>query len=253
MIDVGIRLVSYLQPLPPMNEREVDETEWRNQRFEPTRIGRRLVIVPPGEAYAKRPRDIVIPLEPGLAFGTGHHPTTRMCLTALDRAVRKGDSVLDVGCGTAVLSIAALKLGAARAICLDIDGDAVRAALANLARAGVIDRAAVAQGGLPHEFAPEHGFDIVCANISANIIISLAGHLMATLCEGGLLIVSGILEGRGAEVEAALLGAGGAVTATGQSGEWLVHEVRHATWHERLAEELVRGREPLGGLQGRPT
>jgi ribosomal protein L11 methyltransferase len=148
-----------------------------------------------------------------------------MCLTVLERIVQEGCVVLDLGCGSGILSIAALKLEAARAVCLDIDQDAVTSTGANLKRAGVRDRALVAQGSLPHEFAPAGGFDVVCANISANVIISLAGPLIRALAAGGTLIASGVLEGRSKDVERALAQAGGAFSSIGQSGEWMAYEV----------------------------
>jgi ribosomal protein L11 methyltransferase len=229
MIDVGLRLIGHLCPLPPLRERQVSDDEWRNQKFEAVRVGRRLVISPAGARIKKQPGDIVIPLDPGMAFGTGHHPTTRMCLTALERTVQNGCVVLDLGCGSGILSIAALKLGAARAVCLDIEEDAVASSGANLKLAGVRDRALVAQGSLPHEFTPEGGFDVVCANISANVIIGLAGQLLRALAPGGTLIASGVLEGRSKDVERALVQAGGAVTSIGQSGEWMAYEVARAS------------------------
>ncbi len=229
MIDMGLRLVSLIHPLPALRERQVSDDEWSRQSFEPVRVGRRLVIVPPGSNYKRRARDIEVLVEPGLAFGTGHHPTTRMCLVALEGNVKRGDAVLDVGCGSAILSIAALKLGAARAVCLDIEEDAVKASRANLTRAGVVDRASVAVGSLPHEFAPEGGFDIAVANISANVVIKLADELVRSLAPDGLLVASGVLDERSDEVEAAILRAGGRITAKGLSADWVALEVRRGT------------------------
>jgi ribosomal protein L11 methyltransferase len=228
MIDIGLRLISHLSPLPPLEETEVSEGLWLKQEFAPIRVGRRLVITPPGQGSAARPGDIAIPLEPGIAFGTGHHPTTRMCLTSVENLVSAGSSFLDVGTGTGILSIAALRLGAGRAVCLDIEPDAVDAARANLQKAGVGAHAQVLAGTLPHPGVPEGAFNLTAANISANAIISLAPHLLRTLAPGGTLIASGILEDRGGEVEDALRDSGGRILAKGQSGEWLAYEAGHA-------------------------
>jgi ribosomal protein L11 methyltransferase len=228
MFDIGIKLISHVQPLPPLREREVSDEEWRNQRFDPVRVGRRLLIAPAGETAATRPGDIVVPLEPGLAFGTGHHPTTRMCLAATERRVRPGHHVLDLGCGSGVLSIAAIKLGASRAVCLDVDEEAVRAAGENLRRAGVGSHARVELGTLPSDLAPAGSFDLTLANISAAIIIKLAHELLRTLKPDGALVASGVLHDRRKDIEQAMERAGGQMASVTQSGEWLAFEVRLA-------------------------
>jgi ribosomal protein L11 methyltransferase len=224
MIDVGIRLISHLHALPPLQEREVSDEAWNKQDFGPVRIGRRLVIMPPGTEFDRRPDDVIIPLEPGVAFGTGHHPTTRMCLAAVERLVRPGDAVLDVGTGSGILAIAALKLGAGRALCLDIEEPAVAAARENIRRAGVAGKARVEHGSVPSSLAPDGSFNLTLANISANVITSLAGHLLRTLRPDGRLVASGVLADRRAEVEEALVRAGGRLVSVEQSGEWLAFE-----------------------------
>lgn len=228
MIDIGLRLVSHLQPLPPLREREVTGEEWGRQRFNPVRVGRRLLIAPAGDTAATRPGDIVIPLEPGMAFGTGHHPTTRMCLAAIERRVRPGHHVLDLGCGSGVLAIAAIKLGASRAVCLDIDEQAVRAARENMRRAGVGSHARVEMGTLPSDVAPGASFDLALANISATVIVELAPELLSTLKPDGALVASGVLHDRRVEIERAMERAGGQIASVKQNGEWLAFEVRLA-------------------------
>ena len=228
MFDIGLRLISHVQPLPPLREREVSDEEWSNQRFDPVRVGRRLLIAPAGHAAATRPGDIVIPLEPGLAFGTGHHPTTRMCLAAIERRVRPGHHVLDLGCGSGVLAIAAIKLGASRAVCLDMDEQAVRAARENMRRAGVGSLARVELGTLPSDVAPAASFDLALANISAAVIVKLAPELLSTLKPDGAMVASGVLLDRRVEIEHAMQPAAAQIIYVKQTGEWLAFEVRLA-------------------------
>ncbi len=228
MIDIGVRLVAHLCPLPPLQERELSDEAWKNQSFEPVRVGNRLVIAPSDADISLNPADVVIPLEPGMAFGTGHHPTTRMCLAAIERLLLPGDTVLDIGTGSGILSIAAIKLGAARAVCLDIDEQAVESARANLRRAGVASRARVELGSVPSELAPGGSFSLTVANISANAIMGLAHHMLRSLKPEGTLIASGVLEDRRAEVENALIKAKGRLISVEQSGEWLAFEVMQA-------------------------
>ena len=226
MIDVGLRLIAYLCPLPPVREREVDESEWRNQKFDPVRVGKRLVIAPPGSDVTTGPGDIVIPLEPGMAFGTGHHPTTAMVLQAMESASLDGVTVLDAGCGSGILSIAAVKLGASEVVGIDVDEDAVRSSTANLARAEVSDAARVIHTTLPSPGVPNGHFDFVLANISANVLITLATHLLDALKPGGTLIGSGVLDTRWDEVKAGFEEAGATITETVQTGDWMCFSAR---------------------------
>jgi ribosomal protein L11 methyltransferase len=226
MIDVGLRLISYICPLPSLEEREVDDSEWRNQRFDPIRVGRRLVIAPPGSEAQLRPGDIAIPLEPGLAFGTGHHPTTAMVLAAMEDAPLEGAQVLDAGCGSGILSIAALKLGARRVVAVDVEEDAVRSSRQNLQRAGLLNRAEIIHAALPDGRIPPASFDFVLANISANVLIKIAPHLLAALKPNGAIIASGVLEERYAAVKSAFEAIGGCVSDKKLTGDWACFQVR---------------------------
>jgi ribosomal protein L11 methyltransferase len=226
MIDVGLRLISYLAPLPELQVREMDESEWRDQSFEPIRVGKRLVITPPGSEAMLGPDDLAIPLEPGLAFGTGHHPTTAMVLAALERMLQPGAEVLDVGSGSGILSIAALKLGAGHVVAVDIEDDSFRSTMHNLERAQLADRADVILGTLPDERVPAGSFDVVLANISANVLKTLAGRLLGALSPDGVLIASGVLEERRQEVEEAFIREGGAITGVEITGDWVSFTVK---------------------------
>ena len=224
-IDVGMRLVAHLAEISSLAERVIDDNEWQTQEFEPVRIGRRLIVSPTGRESAAGPGDIVIPLAPGMAFGTGHHPTTRMCLEWLEEIVRLDSLLLDVGTGSGILAIAALKSGARRAVCLDIDQNAVEVAVDNLERAGVAHAASVCAGGLPHPEASPREWDIVTANISAKVLCELATDLLACLKEDGVLIASGLLAERRDEVTSAFNEAGGTVIEERESEDWLALKI----------------------------
>ena len=195
-IDLGVRLVAHLGSVSSLRERVLEEQEWADawkRHFHVLRVGTRVVIVPTWREYEPGESDVVVRLDPGMAFGTGHHPTTRMCLKLLEEVVRPGDSVLDVGCGSGILSIAAAKLGAGSGLALDIDTSAVEAAEANLHQNGVACTVRIAQGSLPDPDVLASTFDIVVANISGKVVSELADQLVAAARPGGCLIVSGIL------------------------------------------------------------
>ncbi len=177
--------------------REVDEEDWAESWkafFAPLRIGRRLVVKPSWRGVETRPGDLVIELDPGMAFGTGTHPTTRLTLELIERHLRPGASFLDVGTGSGILLIAAAKLGAGRLAGSDRDANAVRVARDNLARNGIDPRrAALVQVDLAGGFRGR--FDLVAANIVEPVVIALLDELPRLLAPGGFLIASGILAG----------------------------------------------------------
>jgi ribosomal protein L11 methyltransferase len=228
-IDVGVRLIRHLVDLPEIEEIEVSDDEWRNQKFEPIKVGKNLVIVPRSTEYESKPSDVIIELEPGLAFGTGHHPTTLMCLEDIENAIKPGDRFLDVGCGSGVLSIAALALGAEHAVGLDIEDDAVVSSKANLAEAGFTGKSTILAGSIPHAQVPDGGFDVVGANIAANVLIALAEPLIASVADDGVIITSGVLDVRLDEVVAAFKAVGGEVKTSRQIEDWTATQITRTT------------------------
>ena len=226
-IDAAARLIAKLAPVSALRERVANEDEWRDswkEFFHPLRIGRRIVILPTWRECETKPGDAVVHLDPGMAFGTGHHPTTRMCLEALERALSPGDRVLDLGCGSAILSIAAAKLGAASVVGIEIDAAAVRSARANVEMNGVADRAEIIHGTLPSAKAPPQSFDLALANISARVIADMAGQIADCLAPGGTLIASGVIEAHLAGVISALESAGATVRERTMDGDWAALE-----------------------------
>lgn len=191
----------------------VDEKDWENawkEFFYVTHIGQRIVIRPSWREYTPAPQEIVLTLDPGMAFGTGLHPTTRMCLEQLERHLRPGMRVIDVGTGSGILALAAARLGASNIYAIDNDSVAVKSTIANTAMNGLSERIEVVAGVLDDEAAArmEGRFDLVIVNILAHVIGALAPQLARVLAPGGLLIASGIIEAHMAKAEEPLCAAG---------------------------------------------
>ena len=186
---------------------DVADEDWENnwkQFYKPMEIGSRLLVVPEWEEAAD-PTRVKLVLNPGLTFGTGSHATTRLCLQALDTHIHGGERVLDLGCGSGILSIAALCLGAESAFACDIDEKCVDVAYENAALNGIgKDRYTVRWGNVLTDAALRQemgaGYDIVVANIVADVIMGLSPHVCPFLKPGGLFLCSGIIDDRAAEV-----------------------------------------------------
>ena len=196
-----------------LQTRIVNEEDWANawkDYYHVTHIGKRLVIRPSWREYTPKDDEVVIELDPGMAFGTGLHPTTRMCLEQVEQRVRPGMRVLDVGTGSGILALAAAKLGAASVYCIDNSSVAVESAIANAAVNQLSERVSVVLGVLDDAEATRLAgqFDLVLANIIARVIGSIAPYLARVLTPGGILITGGIIEERRHEAEQPLLDAG---------------------------------------------
>ena len=219
-------------PLLLTMENVADE-DWENnwkQFYKPMEIGERLLVVPEWEQTEDDTRVKLI-LNPGLTFGTGSHATTRLCLTALDRLIRGGEKVLDLGCGSGILSIAALRLGAARAFACDVDPTCVNVAYEN-ATLNAVDRErytvragdVTADRALAREFGGD--YDVVVANIVADVIISLAPRVRPLLKAGGVFLCSGIIDDRAGEVRQKLVDSGWEIVETNSSEGWFSYLCR---------------------------
>ena len=209
-IDVGVRLVGSIEPIGNLIVRELPEDEdWMNSwksHFKILRIGQHLVIKPTWLELESDtgPEDIVIELDPGIAFGTGYHPTTATCLEAMEQHITPNMTVLDLGSGSGILTIAAIKLGAEQVIALDIDGQAVSAARRNFRRLGINKQVKLGQGSVPHPTARPESIDLAVANISARGVVDRCPFILTALKPGALFIASGLLNTQKQEVAVAL-------------------------------------------------
>ena len=214
-------------PLPRLRYAEVREADWAEEWklfYHPLRVGRLLVQPSWDETADVRPGDLVVTLDPGRAFGTGQHGTTRLALAALERLVRPGDAVLDVGTGSGILALAAARLGASRVDALDSDPIAVVITRENAARNGLADRIEAHEGSLgaawPWAGEPRGGYDCVVMNISLEAVMALLPDAAAALRSGGVLVAGGFLSEAVEEVEAAARAAGLHDVVSELDGEW---------------------------------
>ena len=210
-----------LRPVGVLRVRPVEDRDWTEAwkaGYEPQRIGR-LLIVPSWLEPPDTTDATVLRLDPGMAFGTGLHPTTRACLSLLQEVKPIAERVLDVGSGSGILGIAALSLGAETVDAVDNDPEAVAATATNAAANGFAGRLSVRRGTLVG--AADEPYGLVLANLVAAVLIELAPRLASQLAPGGALLASGIIAERGPEVEAALAAAGLASAERRLDGDWV--------------------------------
>ena len=205
----------------------VQDSDWENnwrEFYKPIKIGKKLIVVPEWESIPDFSRTPLI-LDPGLIFGTGSHPTTRMCLEAVEKVADSGKKVLDLGCGSGILGIGALVLGCAECVGVDIDPKAPDVACANASLNGLEkDRFNVYAGDILSDASLIKrlgtGYDIVLANIVADVIITLAPKVRHFMADGACFICSGIIDGRENEVETALKKSGFNILEHIHTEEW---------------------------------
>jgi ribosomal protein L11 methyltransferase len=217
-----------LRPIGELRTRVVHEQDWAEAwkaHFPVLRIGRRLVIRPTWRRHRSEPKDVVVALDPGMAFGTGLHPTTRLCLALVedlaDRGLIGGARVLDLGCGSGILGIAAVRLGGAKIVGLDTDPIAIESTTENARRNRVARRVRAREGTLPTGEGP---FDVVLANLIASLLVELAPQLRDELTSGGTIVASGIFVDREADVRGAFENAGLSVIGRRAEGDWVALE-----------------------------
>ncbi|MDK2835628.1 MAG: ribosomal protein methyltransferase [Thermosediminibacterales bacterium] len=201
---------------------EISEEDWANfwkSYYKPFKVGQNIVIKPTWEEYDSEPDDVVIEIDPGMAFGTGTHETTIMCLKMLEQHVAKGEVVLDIGCGSGILSIAAAKLGASNVYGIDIDPNAIKVAEKNVIINEVTDRVKIIEGDLVKGL--DLKADIVVSNIIADTIINLISKVSKNMREHSKLILSGIIKDRKFEVVEALERNGFDILKIEEMGEWI--------------------------------
>lgn len=224
---------SQLLPLPAPVYTPIANTNWSESwkaNFHPIHIGKRLMIVPAWLNPPLAPDDLPIRLDPGMAFGTGTHPTTQLCLAAIEKHVRPGQPVLDLGTGSGILSIAAAKLGAGPIWAVDIDPEAVRVANENIAANGVAEGIRVTQGSLADVLAVNYSAPLVVANILARVLNEMFQNGLAhTVAPGGLILLSGILDAQAYEVRASLTDAGMEFLAQEHIEDWVAIIARRPT------------------------
>ena len=201
-----------------------DDSEWLykwQEFFKPTRVGERIVVRPSWEDYDPKPKDLVIEMDPGMAFGSGLHETTSMCIKALEKILADGCGgikILDVGTGTGILAIAGVLLGADEALGIDIDTDAVRVANENIEKNGLADKIIAQYGDLTE--GVDYKADILVANLMADLVMRLSPAAAGHLERGGWYVTSGILDIKEETVSRAIREAGFAIEEVLHDGEW---------------------------------
>jgi ribosomal protein L11 methyltransferase len=222
-IETAVWALGKLRQVGPLQVRSLRESDWADawkEYFFVHRVGRRSVIVPSWreDEYVRQPEDVVLLLDPGMAFGTGLHPTTRLCLRAAEELIQPGQRVLDLGAGSGILAIAAARLGAAQVEAVEIDPVAARVCRENVELNGVADRVTIVEGSLA---ADGERSDLALANITIRVLLELHPILARRLWPRATAIMSGVLLERADELLAALAETGWRHVRTDQEQDWV--------------------------------
>lgn len=212
-IDIGLNQITLT---------EVNEDDWANawkKYYKPVRISEKITIVPSWEEYNPSEQELIIELDPGMAFGTGTHPTTTLCIQAIEKYMTEGDHVIDVGTGSGVLSIAAAKLGAESVDAYDLDDVAVQSAIANVQLNHVEDTVTVKQNNLLDHVTGQA--DLIVGNLLADIILKFTDDAAKVLKNNGLFITSGIIKQKEQEVKESLIENGFTIEETLYMKDWV--------------------------------
>ncbi len=221
----GLYYLGQLRGVSDLRVSNLQEQDWANawkEHFQVHRIGERVVIRPPWREYEPQDDDLVIVLDPGMAFGTGLHPSTRLSMLGTEEAVKPGDTVLDVGTGSGILAFAAAKLGASKVDTVDVETVAVKATADNAELNGMSDVVAVELGSVgPGEPFWGEQYDVVIANIIARVLIELSEAIVAHTKPGGKIVLAGIIETREQDVIDAFTTAGATVINRRFAEDWV--------------------------------
>lgn len=220
-IERALGLLGELRPIGALRVRALSEEDWANawkDHYSILHVSEHIVVVPAWKRFRPRPGQVALRLDPGMAFGTGIHPTTQLCLRSLERYLRRGARILDLGTGSGILAIAAAKLGGGPILAVDKDPIAVAAAQANIRRNRLSARIEVREGTLVPGMGP---YDLILANLLAPVLHELAGVLAQAPAAEGIVIASGVLSEQAGEVTAALEAAGLRRVEQVGEGDWI--------------------------------
>lgn len=213
-----------------LGDKNVDDADWNEnwkKYFKAFEIGSRLAVCPSWEEYDNKDDRIVVSIDPGAAFGTGTHATTSLCMEILEREVSGDKTVLDIGTGSGILAISSMLLGAKSAIGVDIDAQSVKTAKENAVINGVSDKTEFLVGDLADKISDK--YDIVCANIVADVVIRLFDNVAQFIKKDGILIVSGIIDMRAEDVESAAI----------KHGFKIIENLTREEWHAYILSQSI--------------